>query len=89
MLPKIHKKGAQGRPICSTVGHPTNKISQFVDAYLKKYVPHTKYYIKDTTDFVQKINSIGTLPHGVILATMDVTSLYTNISTHGGLVSYS
>jgi hypothetical protein len=47
MLPKIHKKGAQCCPICSTVGHPTNKISQFVDAYLKRYVPHTKYYIKD------------------------------------------
>jgi hypothetical protein len=58
-----------------------------VDAYLKKYVPHTKYYIKDTTDFVQKINSIGTLPHGVILATMDFTSLYTSIPTHGGLVA--
>jgi hypothetical protein len=63
MLPKIHKKGAQGRPICSTMGHQTNKICQFVDAYLKKYVPHTKYYIKDMTDFIQKINSIGTLPH--------------------------
>jgi hypothetical protein len=47
MLPKIHKKGAQGRPICSTVEHPTNRISQFVDAYLKRYVPNTRYYIKD------------------------------------------
>jgi hypothetical protein len=50
MLPKIHKKGAPGRPICSSVGHPTNKISQFVDHYLKNYVPKTRYYIKDTTD---------------------------------------
>jgi hypothetical protein len=58
-----------------------------VDAYLKKYVSHTKYYIKDTTDFIQKINNIGTLPHDVILATMDVTNLYTNIPTHGGLVA--
>ena len=23
MLPKIHKKGIPGRPICSSIGHPT------------------------------------------------------------------
>jgi hypothetical protein len=58
-----------------------------VDAYLKRYVPNTRYYIKYTTDFIEKINNIGPLPQGTILATMDVTSLYTNIPTHGGLVA--
>jgi hypothetical protein len=86
MLKKIHKTGAQRRPICSTVGHPTNRISQFVDENLKRYVPNTRYCINDTTDFIEKIYNIEPLPHGTILATMDVTSLYANIPTYGGLV---
>ena len=28
MLPKIHKKGGPGRPICSSVNHPTSRISK-------------------------------------------------------------
>ena len=40
MLPKIHKKNVPGRPICSSVNHPTSRISKFVDEHIKQYVPH-------------------------------------------------
>ena len=33
LLPKIHKKGIPGRPICSSVNHPTANISKFVDEH--------------------------------------------------------
>ena len=55
LLPKIHKKGVPGRPICSSVNHPTSRISKFVDEHIKGYVPHTKSYIRDTEDFITKL----------------------------------
>ena len=58
LLPKIHKKGVPGRPICSTVSHPTCQVSKVVDAYIQKYVTQADSYIKDTTDFIKKVNDI-------------------------------
>ena len=87
LLPKIHKKGIPGRPICSSVNHPTSNISKFVDEHIKKYVPHTKSYIRDTQDFISKITSLGKIPEGAILATLYVTSLYTNIPNHEGILA--
>ena len=36
-------------------------------------------YIKDTTQFINKLASGMTIPPEVLLVTMDATSLYTNI----------
>ena len=82
LLPKIDKKGIPGRPICSSVNHPTANISKFVAEHIKQYVPTTKSYIRDTQDFISKITQLGPIPEGAILATLDVTSLYTNIPNH-------
>ena len=57
MLPKIHKKGVPGRPICSSVNHPTSRISKLVDEHIKEYVPKTKSYIRDTKDFIKNIKN--------------------------------
>ena len=38
ILPKIHKDGIPGRPIVSSCGAPSEKISQFVDFHLKALV---------------------------------------------------
>ena len=76
LLPKIHKKNIPGRPICSSVAHPTSRMSKFVDAHIKKYVPTTKSYIRDTQDFITKIKQLGPIPEGAILVTLDVSSLY-------------
>ena len=45
LLPKIHKKQTPGRPICSSIGHPTCNISKSVDAHIKDYVPQTASYV--------------------------------------------
>ena len=87
LLPKIHKKGIPGRPICSSITRPTAKISKFVDAHIKKYVPQTQSYIRDTQDFISKIKPIGPLPEGACLITLDVSSLYTNIPNQEGIVA--
>ena len=36
-------------------------------------------YIKDTTEFINKLASAKTIPSDVMLVTLDVTSLYANI----------
>ena len=87
MLPKIHKKNVPGRPICSSVGHPTCNISKFVDAHIKQYVPKTKSYVRDTQHFISRLKEVGKLPPGALLVTLDVSSLYTNIPNREGILA--
>ena len=89
VLPKIHKKGVPGRPICSSNGHPTEHISEFVDDYIKKYVTMNESYVRDTQDFIDKVTSLPNLPKDSLLCTLDVTSLYSNIPTEEGIAAVS
>ena len=89
LLPKIHKGPLppQGHPILSANECATERISAFVDFYLKPEVKEIPSYIKDTTDFIQKIESLEPLPEHTLLVTLDVQSLYTNIPTTEGIRS--
>ena len=62
-------------------GAPTESISQFVDFYLHPLVEstHVPSYIKDTTDFLCKLKSVGQIPARSLLLTLDVSAFYTNI----------
>ena len=84
-LPKIHKTGNPGRPIISGNGTATEKISKFVDLLIQPLVPSLPSYVQDTTDFIRKIGEIKNLPQDTILATLDVSSLYTNIPNQEGI----
>ena len=75
------------RPIVSSNGHPTERISQFVDFHIKLLVANPPSYIKDTTHFLNNLNNIGQLPDDVLLTTLDVSSLYTNIPHKDGIQS--
>ena len=55
LLPKIHKANNPGQPIVSACDRPTEKISMFLDSYLKPLTLKVGPYIKDTTDFLQKL----------------------------------
>ena len=85
LLPKIHKKGIPGRPICGSNNHPTERISEFVDHHIRKYVNELPSYIRDTQHFIKRLREIGPLPEGCLLVTWDVTSLYTNIPNSEGI----
>ena len=71
----------------SANGCPTEKISALVDHFLKPYIPQQRSYVRDTSDFIAKLDGVKDLPEGIILATIDVTSLYTNIPTQEGIQS--
>ena len=85
-LPKIHKTNITGRPIISGNNSPTERISAFVDEHIKILVPKIKSYVRDTPDFIRNIEEFRQTGH-YFLVTMDVTSLYTNIPNHEGLVA--
>ena len=55
LLPKIHKEGHPGRPVISSINCHTAKISEFVDYQLQPFVQTLTSYVKDTTDFLNKI----------------------------------
>ena len=85
MLPKIHKINHPGRPVISSVNSHTEKISAYVDEFLKPIAERLPSYIRDTTDFIQRIKFLGKLPVECYLVTLDVSSLYTNIDIDEGL----
>ena len=89
LLPKIHKeqRPPPGRPIVSGCGGPTERISALVDTHLQPFVHQLQSYIKDTSHFLERLKSLGTIPKDAFLTTIDVTSLYTNIPQTTGLSS--
>ena len=83
--PKIHKEGNPGRPVISSVECHTSNISKYVDFHLQPIVQSLPSYVKDTTDFLNKIKNIGDIPEESILVSLDVKSLYTNIPNKEGV----
>ena len=86
LLPKIHKGNNPGRPIVSAYGHPTEKILEFIDFHLRPFVKNLPSHIKDTTDYLKKMENL-TIPENTTFITMDVTSPYTNIPHDDGIAA--
>ena len=83
--PKIHKTGNPGRPVVSSVSCHTSTISKYVDFHLQPIVKNIPSYVRDTTDFLQKLDKVKNVPNDCLLVTLDVESLYTNIPNNEGI----
>ena len=83
-LTKIHKPTPVGRPIISANDGPTEQMSAFVDSLLQPIAKSQQSYLKDTTDFINFIETTE-LPEETFLVSLDVTSLYTNIPQQEGI----
>ena len=61
LLSKIHKRleSVPGGPVICNCGTPTEKVSEFLDYHLKPTMPSAKLYIKDTSDYLRKLNDFG------------------------------
>ena len=68
-----------GRPIISQCSSPTMPIGHFVDHFLVPLVQKQHTYVRDTKDFINKIESLH-LDSDTWLVTYDVTSMYTNMT---------
>ena len=71
------------RPIVAGPSCPTRPLSNFVDIIIKPLLLHVKSYIKDSMDFLNKCSRHNS--PDTILATFDITSLYTSIPHQYGL----
>ena len=87
LLPTIHKRlhNVPGRPVISNSGFLTENISAFLEYHLKPLLQNVKSFIKDTNDFLKKLNELRDLPNKFILCTIDAVGLYPNIPHKGGL----
>ncbi|XP_069486076.1 uncharacterized protein [Ambystoma mexicanum] len=87
-LPKIHKDQAKppGRPIVAGMDSINQPLGIYIDFFLQPLIQNTSTYIRDTTHFLQKLNSsIFHCDH--LMFTIDVKSLYTSIPHDLGIES--
>ncbi|KAL5012680.1 hypothetical protein ScPMuIL_011231 [Solemya velum] len=78
--PKLHKMGVPLRTIVNGRGHPTEKLAELVEEQLREHVTSLPSYIKDTTDFLNKMQQIPQpLPKDAILFCFDVKALYPSV----------
>ena len=87
---KPHPPGAipPGRPIVSGNGSISENISKYVNHHIKHFVEKIPAYLEDTPHFLRVLeqeNEIGPPLENVILVTIDVSSLYTNIPLFEGI----
>ena len=73
-------RNVPGRQVISNSGYYIENISLFLDHHLQPLAQAVKSYIKDTKEFLKKLRSLPKLPDGIVLCTMDVVGLYSNIS---------
>ena len=78
-LPKVHKPLVDGlpkyRPIISQIGSPTYKIAKFLLEFIQPFTSN-EYTVRDTFHFVSIIDGKD---HRLVMASLDVESLFTNI----------
>ena len=77
------------RPIVSGSGSITENTGKFVAHHLKEVATKHESYLKNTPDFIRKIeelNSTG-LPKTTLIVTMDASGLFNNIPKEEGLES--
>ena len=69
LLPKINKRlyGVPERPVISNSGYFTENISAFLEYHLNPIAQKVKSYIKDTNDFLRKLDALPSLRKLVVL----------------------
>jgi translation initiation factor 2B subunit (eIF-2B alpha/beta/delta family) len=78
--PNTYKKNHPFRTIINGSNHATEKMAKVVEQELSENVRNLNTYIKDTTDFLQKLNNISqSLPNETILFYLDVKALYPSV----------
>ena len=63
-------------------GTPTEKVSEFLDHHLKPIMEEGRSYVKDTEDFLKKVQNMGKIPQDSVLVTADVVGLYPSIQRY-------
>ena len=76
-LPKIHKTDIPMRPVLSMINTAQSKVGKFLDPLLKGLIANS-LECKNSFDFMQCISG-ATIESGEVMASFDVSSLFTKI----------
>ena len=79
ILLKFHKPNIPRRPAVSSIECHTSKISKFIDHFLQPHAKSLPSYVKDTLDFIYRINETKDIQKDTILVKFNVKSVYTEI----------
>ena len=77
-LPKIHKYNVPLRPILSCINNYLYKVAKFFIPLLNP-LSVGSYMVRDSFSFVQELLNLNFNSSSVVMASFDVTSLFTNI----------
>ena len=88
ILPKVHKCNIPGRPVVNSVECHTSKISNFFHHFLQPHSKSLPSYIKDTSEFINRINGTKDINKNKILVTLYFKSRYTNICNYEVIEKY-
>ena len=77
-LPKIHKNNVPLRPILSCINNYSYKVAKFFIPLLNP-LSVGSYMVRDSFSFVQELLNLNFNSSSVVMASFDVTSLFTNI----------
>ena len=67
------------------MNYHTENISKYVYFHLQPIVKVVPSYVKDTQDFLKKLEKVKDIPQESLTVTLDVKSLYTNIQNNEGI----
>ena len=78
--PKIYKNNIPMNPIVSACTTATyNNTAKFITKILQNYCGKTSSFVKDSTDFIQKVKHLSISPEEETLISFDVSVLFTSI----------
>ena len=78
-LPKIHKNNMPMHPIVSACGTATYNTAKFITKILQNYCGRTSFFVKGSTDFIQKTKHLPINPEEKTLVSFDVSALFTSV----------
>lgn len=87
-LPKVHKIPLKIRPIVSCTNGPTHTASSYIDALLQPYMRSVPSFVLNSLEIINTLAD-NSYPPFTYLATLDVESLYTNITHERAISTFS
>ena len=80
------------RAVVSGIGHATERLAELAEKHLKEHVESRESYIRDTGDFLYKLNNVkqpvaGEGGHKPLLFCMDVAKLYPSVPRNDGVAA--
>jgi hypothetical protein len=86
-LPKVHKSPVSLRPVVSSSSGLLTIFSTWLDYRMKELLPLIQSYTKNSFEVIKDLKNL-TIPGNALLFSADAKSMYTNIDTATGLLTF-